>query len=98
MMTLAGAMKAIERGEVSAAKLTREVLDRIDALNDRMRVFITVMREEAERAPGIPVSVKDLYDTKGVRTTAGAKVFADRVPNEDAVAVRKLKEAGAAIV
>jgi aspartyl-tRNA(Asn)/glutamyl-tRNA(Gln) amidotransferase subunit A len=47
---------------------------------------------------GIPVSVKDLFDTKGVKTTVGSKVFANRVPREDAVVVRKLHEAGAVIV
>src|SRR5574338_1123879 len=44
---------------------------------------------------GIPVAIKDLFDTQGVRTTAGAKIFADRVPDEDAAAVEKLREAGA---
>jgi aspartyl-tRNA(Asn)/glutamyl-tRNA(Gln) amidotransferase subunit A len=47
---------------------------------------------------GVPVSVKDLFDTKGVRTTAGMKVFTDRVPGEDAFVVKKLYEAGAVIV
>jgi aspartyl-tRNA(Asn)/glutamyl-tRNA(Gln) amidotransferase subunit A len=47
---------------------------------------------------GIPISVKDLFDTKGIRTTAGSKVFANRIPDEDAAVVKKLNEAGAAIV
>lgn len=47
---------------------------------------------------GIPISVKDLYDTKGIVTTAGAKVFAERVPEEDATVVRKLHEAGAVLI
>ena len=106
-MTLASAVKSIASGEVSAVELTKTILDRIDILNDTFRVFITVMREEAlresaggHRPPlqGVPLSVKDLYDTKGVRTTAGAKIFADRVPTQDAMAVRRLKEAGAVIV
>jgi aspartyl-tRNA(Asn)/glutamyl-tRNA(Gln) amidotransferase subunit A len=47
---------------------------------------------------GVPISVKDLYDTKGIRTTAGSKVFAERIPREDATVVAKLKDAGAVIV
>jgi len=47
---------------------------------------------------GIPVASKDLFDTKGVRTTAGSKIFADRVPAEDAAAVEKLRAAGAVSV
>jgi len=47
---------------------------------------------------GIPVAVKDLFETKGIRTTAGSKFFANYVPQEDAWVVQKLKEAGALIV
>ena len=108
-MTLAGALKLIEKKEVSPVELTRAVLNRIGSLNDKMRLFITVMDDEAVESArktedgtkalrGVPVSVKDLYDTKGTRTTAGAKVFASRVPAEDATAVKKLREAGAVIV
>lgn len=44
---------------------------------------------------GIPIALKDLFDTAGVRTTAGSGVFKDRVPTEDAEVVRRLKGAGA---
>lgn len=44
---------------------------------------------------GIPLTLKDLFWTRGVRTTSGSKVCADFVPREDATAVRKLREAGA---
>ncbi len=44
---------------------------------------------------GVPVGIKDLFQTKGVRTTAGSKILADWMPDEDATVVRKLTEAGA---
>jgi len=47
---------------------------------------------------GVPFSVKDLLPTKGVRTTMGSLIFADQVPAEDAVPVRRLREAGAILV
>ena len=47
---------------------------------------------------GIPVAVKDLFDTAGVRTTAGSKILADNVPSVDAGAVERLKAAGAVIL
>jgi aspartyl-tRNA(Asn)/glutamyl-tRNA(Gln) amidotransferase subunit A len=47
---------------------------------------------------GIPIALKDLFDTAGVRTTAGSAIFADRVPSEDAEVVRRLKAAGAIIL
>lgn len=47
---------------------------------------------------GIPVSVKDLFDTVGIPTTAGARFLKDRVPDTDAEVVRRLYEAGAVIM
>lgn len=47
---------------------------------------------------GIPVAVKDFYDTEGIRTTAAFVHFKDRVPAKDAVMVEKLKAAGAILL
>ncbi|HVF25299.1 MAG TPA: amidase, partial [Anaerolineales bacterium] len=47
---------------------------------------------------GIPIAVKDLFNTASVRTTAGSKFFADHIPETDAFVVGKLKEAGAIIL
>jgi len=47
---------------------------------------------------GIPVAVKDLFATKGIRTTAGSRILADWVPDEDATVVRRLREAGAVLL
>src|SRR5207237_10543432 len=110
-MTLADAVKLISRKEISPVELTETVLNQIDTCTEKMRLFITVTREEALQSArkaehevalgktrplqGVPVSLKDLYDTQAIRTTAGAKVFADRVPERDALAVKMLKDAGA---
>src|SRR5260370_33371881 len=47
---------------------------------------------------GIPVGVKDMFDTAGIRTTAAFAAFRDRVPTKDAEAITKLKEAVAIVV
>ncbi len=47
---------------------------------------------------GIPIGLKDLLDTAGMRTTAASNHFRDRVPAKDAVLVRQLKHAGAVLV
>jgi aspartyl-tRNA(Asn)/glutamyl-tRNA(Gln) amidotransferase subunit A len=47
---------------------------------------------------GVPLAVKDLIDTAGIRTTAASAVFKDRVPAEDADVVRRLKNAGAVLL
>src|SRR6266403_5371305 len=47
---------------------------------------------------GVPIALKDLYDTAGVRTTGGSTILADRVPEADATVVRRLREAGAIVL
>jgi aspartyl-tRNA(Asn)/glutamyl-tRNA(Gln) amidotransferase subunit A len=47
---------------------------------------------------GIPLALKDLYDTAGVRTTAGSKILGQRVPERDATTVARLRAAGAVII
>lgn len=78
----------------------------IQRLNPILNAFITVTQPEQDEIPpngsmplfGIPVAVKDLYDTKGIRTTGGSKFFADNVPAEDAFVVQKIKKAGAQVI
>src|SRR5256885_1705984 len=47
---------------------------------------------------GIPIGLKDLIDTAGIRTTAASAVFRDRIPAEDAEVEKKLKSAGAVFI
>ena len=47
---------------------------------------------------GIPIAVKDLYDTAGIRTMGGSAVFADNIPVEDSTVVTNLREAGAVLL
>ena len=47
---------------------------------------------------GIPIGLKDLIDTAGVKTTCGSALFADRIPTEDAHIVQRLKSAGAVLI
>jgi aspartyl-tRNA(Asn)/glutamyl-tRNA(Gln) amidotransferase subunit A len=58
------------------------------------------LRAGKDRGPlhGIPIVVKDAYDTAGIKTTAGSEFFKDRVPTEDATVVARLKAAGAIIL
>ncbi|MDN7246172.1 amidase [Planococcus shenhongbingii] len=53
---------------------------------------------EAGRLTGIPVSLKDIFMTKGIRTTVGSRILKDYVPDEDAFVYKALQEAGAVII
>lgn len=54
----------------------------------------------SDRSPllGIPIAVKDVFATRGVRTTAGSKLFAEHIPEHDAAVVERLAAAGAVLV
>ena len=69
------------------------------ALDDARRADVEIARGEW-RGPlhGVPVALKDLIDTAGVRTTAASALYKDRVPKQDADLVRRLRQAGAVIV
>jgi aspartyl-tRNA(Asn)/glutamyl-tRNA(Gln) amidotransferase subunit A len=47
---------------------------------------------------GIPLGIKDLFETEGIRTTAGSTFFADYIPDTDAAVVQKLKDAGSVLL
>jgi len=73
---------------------------------DREKIFAEARRQQDEIArgkalgplPGIPIGVKDIYYTCGMKTTAGSKIFANFIPKHDATAVTRLKKAGAIIL
>ncbi len=98
----------------SAVELTESVLGRVEAVEPRVNAYITrtdeIAREQAREADarfaagtatpltGIPLAVKDLIVTKGVRTTAGSRMLADFVPPYDSHVYEQLKRAGAVMV
>jgi len=89
--------RMIASKQVSPVEVVSAHLDRISALDSKLRAFITVCADaalESARAAeadlmagrpvgplhGVPWAPKDLYSTKGVRTTGGSKILADSVP------------------
>src|SRR6202790_1215668 len=69
------------------------------ALAEARGAEVEILRGEW-RGPlhGVPVALKDLIDTAGVRTTAASALYKDRLPDQDAEVVRRLRQAGAVII
>src|ERR1700730_2274757 len=67
---------------------------------EQAREAETEVKQGKWRGPlhGVPIALKDLFDTAGVRTTAASGVFKDRIPTEDAEVARRLKAAGAVLL
>ncbi len=114
-LNITEATKEIREGRLSPVDLVQACLRRIDALEERVRAWVTVDREGAEAQArhleeelahgrwygplhGIPVGIKDIMYTKGLRTSAGSKFLADFVPDYDATVVARLRSAGAIIL
>jgi len=110
-LTIQEAREGLKKKKFSSEELTKACLKQIKRLDKKINAFITVCEKEvleqareADRLKsdkplwGIPVGIKDIYSTRGIRTTAGAKVLDDYIPVYDATAVKRLKEAGAIIL
>ena len=102
------------RKEVTSREVTGSVLKRIAQVEDRVHAYITrtpdLAMEQAALADsrlqkgnagpltGIPLAIKDLICTRGVRTTCGSHILENFIPTYDATVIEKLKDAGAVLV
>ncbi len=103
----------LKNGELTSVELTKAVFDRIDKVEPIIGAYITENRTQAfEQAAaadkvlrtgsggplcGIPLSIKDVLCTKGLRTTAGSKILEPFVPPYDATVISRLKDQGAVL-
>ncbi|MDD2876252.1 MAG: Asp-tRNA(Asn)/Glu-tRNA(Gln) amidotransferase subunit GatA [Acidiphilium sp.] len=113
-LSIAEALDALAARKFSAVELTDAHIAAVEALNPRLNAFITVTadlaREQAKAADaarhagdapalsGIPIAMKDLFCTEGVRTTAGSKILSPFVPPYESTVSAKLKAAGAVML
>ena len=109
---LAGLIKARELSPVEATESYLERIGQVDgALNSYITVTAEQAMTEARQAEkeiasgnyrspmhGVPVAVKDQFNTKGILTTGGSSILKDFVPDEDATVMAKLKLAGSVLL
>jgi aspartyl-tRNA(Asn)/glutamyl-tRNA(Gln) amidotransferase subunit A len=109
--TIASLSRALAARSISSVELTQIFLQRIKALNERYRCFITVDEEKtlaqarladtrlaagpAQPLTGIPIAQKDIFCAKGWLTTCGSRMLSNFVSPYDAHVVERLNEAGA---
>ncbi len=100
--------------QVTSREITESILQRIAEVEDRVHAYITVtpdlalqqaaladariQKGEATPLTGIPIAVKDLICTQGVRTTCGSRILENFFPPYDATVMEKLKAAGAVLI
>ncbi|EAQ98981.2 aspartyl/glutamyl-tRNA(Asn/Gln) amidotransferase subunit A [Congregibacter litoralis KT71] len=105
---------ALAQGETSSVALTEAALARIDALDGGLNSFITVDAEGALREAreadariargdagpltGIPIAHKDIFCTRGLRTSCGSRMLDGFAPPYDATVVARFREAGAVLI
>jgi amidase len=99
--------RLVREREVTAVELVEAYLERIERLDPELNAYVTVCAEEAlaaAREPpagpfsGVPLPIKDLTETAGIRTTFSHRGLADHVPEQDAEIVRRLRRAGFVIL
>ena len=114
LQTLSELATGLENGDFTSLVLTEVLLDRIASLNDRLNAFVTVTGTEALAAAaradearisgnggplnGLPIIHKDIFCTRGVRTTCGSKMLDNFISPYDATVVAKIAAAGAVVL
>ncbi|MDR0695240.1 MAG: Asp-tRNA(Asn)/Glu-tRNA(Gln) amidotransferase subunit GatA [Holosporales bacterium] len=112
-MTIAQARAGLKKKEFSSFELTKYYLNKIEELAD-LNAFITVDQERALTCAkqadskiasgedgillGIPIAVKDLFCTRGVRTTAGSKILSEFVPEYESTVTQNMLNDGAVFI
>ena len=113
-LTVQQARALLDRGEASAVELAEATLDRIRRVEPSVQAFVTVTEEAAlaqarqadariaagDAAPltGIPMQLKDIICTRGIRTTCSSHMLQDYTPTYDATVTRLLYDQGAVLV
>ncbi|MDA8077719.1 MAG: Asp-tRNA(Asn)/Glu-tRNA(Gln) amidotransferase subunit GatA [Nitrospiraceae bacterium] len=100
----------MRRGEATASEVIRSVYARIDNVEDRIRAYVTLSREEAMKMAdkadedmkagdvkplsGIPIAIKDNMCTLGIRTTCSSKILRNFIPPYESTVTKRLLEGG----
>lgn len=102
----------VDRGEFTYAEIMAASLDRIDEVNPQINAIVSLQDRDAllkqaqdvadkpkrSKLHGLPIAIKDLMETKGIRTTFGSPIYKDLVPAADAVGASHIRDAGLIVI
>ena len=113
-LTITEALKKLNSGEISATELTKAHLERIEKYGKELNCYITITPERAladaaaadaryaagNTLPldGIPIGMKDLFATRGIRTTAASRMLENFVPEYESTVSQKFIDAGTVLL
>ena len=111
-LTIESILEGYKEKKFSVVEIVSAYLKRIEQHDKNLNSFITITKENALREAqerddsgdfslplaGVPIALKDIFSTKGVKTTAASNVLKDYIPSYDSTVVTKLKNAGAIIL
>jgi len=114
LQTMTELAAGLERGDFTSVELTESLLQRIAAHNEKLNAFVTITTDEALAAAaradearasgsggalnGLPIIHKDIFCTRGVKTTCGSKMLENFISPYDATVVERLADAGAVVL
>ena len=95
--------KNLKQKKITPQELYQFYLKKIEQHNESLNAFITVNdkgwnKDRTGALAGIPIGIKDLFCTQGLKTTAGSKALKNYIPPYTATAVKKLEKEGALII
>jgi aspartyl-tRNA(Asn)/glutamyl-tRNA(Gln) amidotransferase subunit A len=91
-LTAEEALGLLERGDVSGAELRAAFRDAIEARDEELHCFLTLVDDDEN--DGVPIALKDIISTQGIETTAGSKILQGYVPVFDSTVAARCKAAG----
>ncbi len=113
-LTITQLRKSLLKKEISSEEIVKYYIERIKKLDPKLNTYITLCEEESlkkarvldnnfeklkeTKLTGIPISVKDIFSTKNIPTTAASKILKGYIPTYDATVIRKLLDEGTILI
>jgi aspartyl-tRNA(Asn)/glutamyl-tRNA(Gln) amidotransferase subunit A len=100
--TLLEQLAALRQGQITSQELVQDTVRYLKDVNQRFNYVVTLTHQESVNPQGalggVPYALKDIFSTRGIKTTASSNILSDYVPVFDSTVYTKLKNAGAVMI